>query len=260
MTYQNIMYEVKEGLAFVTINRPQKLNALNDDLINELFDAFYNIKKDPGIKAVLITGAGDRAFISGADIQELSLLNPITGKEKMLKGHALFNLIENMGKLVIAAINGFALGGGCELSMACTIRFASADARFGQPEMNLGVIPGYGGTQRLSRLVGKGRALELILSGDMINAEEAYRIGLVNKVYPKDKLLEESEKFCRKLMSKGTVALQYALEAVNKGLDQTLDEGLNLEANLFGLLCSTEDMKEGLTAFLEKRKPEFKGK
>ncbi|MBI4835421.1 MAG: enoyl-CoA hydratase/isomerase family protein [Planctomycetes bacterium] len=254
------MYEVKDGLAFVTVNRPEKLNALNDELINELFEAFYNIKKDNDIKAVLITGSGDKAFVAGADIKELSLLNPVTGKDKMLKGQALFSLIENAGKPVVAAINGFALGGGCELSLACTIRFASADAKFGQPEVNLGIIPGYGGTQRLSRLVGKGRALELILSGDMIDANEAYRIGLVNKVYPKEKLLEETERFCRRLMSKGTKALQYALEAVNKGLNQTLEDGFNLEANLFGVLCATEDMKEGLTAFLEKRKAEFKGK
>jgi enoyl-CoA hydratase len=254
------MYDVKDGLAFVTINRPQKLNALNADVINELFEVFHQIKTDDAVKAVLITGAGDKAFISGADIQELALLNPMTGKEKMQKGHALFNLIENIGKPVIAAVNGFALGGGCELAMACTIRFASADARFGQPEVNLGVIPGYGGTQRLSRLVGKGRALELILSGDMIHADEAYRIGLVNKVYPKDKLMEEAEAFCRKLMSKGSIALQCAMEALHKGLNQTLEDGLNLESNLFGLLCSTADMKEGLTAFLEKRKPQFKGR
>ncbi|MBN1665204.1 MAG: enoyl-CoA hydratase/isomerase family protein [Deltaproteobacteria bacterium] len=260
MNYDNIIYQVKDGLAFVTINRPQKLNALNGDLINELFDAFDHIGKDADVKAAIITGAGDKAFISGADIQELAVLNPMSGKEKMLKGHALFNLIENTGKLVVAAVNGFALGGGCELSMACTLRFASADARFGQPEINLGVIPGYGGTQRLSRLVGKGRALELILSGDMINAEEAHRIGLVNKVYPKEQLLEETEKFCRRLMAKGPIALRCALEAVNKGLNQTLEDGLNLEANLFGLLCSTEDMREGLTAFLEKRKPVFQGK
>jgi len=259
MNYENIIYDVKDGLAFVTINRPQKLNALNSDLIHDLSDAFQQIKQDDGIKAVLITGAGDKAFISGADIQELSVLTPMTGKEKMLTGHALFNLIENIGKVVVAAVNGFALGGGCELAMACTLRFASADARFGQPEINLGVIPGYGGTQRLSRLVGKGRALELILSGDMINAEEAYRIGLVNKIFPKDRLLEEAEAFCRKLMAKGPIALRCALEAVNKGLNQTLAEGLNLEANLFALLCATQDTKEGLTAFLEKRKPTFKG-
>ncbi|MBN1382059.1 MAG: enoyl-CoA hydratase/isomerase family protein [Deltaproteobacteria bacterium] len=260
MTYSNIIYEVKDGLAFVTINRPQKMNALNAELIDELFDAFHRIKTDAAIQAAMITGAGDKAFISGADIQELSRLNPMTGKEKMLKGHALFNLIENAGKLVVAAVNGFALGGGCELAMACTLRLASVEARFGQPEINLGVIPGYGGTQRLSRLVGKGRALEMILSGDMIDAAEAYRIGLVNKVYPKDRLPEETETFCRRLMTKGPIATHCALEAVNKGLNQTLEDGLNLEANLFGLLCATEDMKEGLTAFLEKRKPAFKGK
>lgn len=260
MAYENILCDFKEGLAFVTVNRPQKLNALNEGVISELFAAFTDLKNNAGIKAVIVTGAGDKAFISGADIQELAVLTPATGKEKMLKGHALFNLIEQLGKPVVAAINGFALGGGCELAMACTIRFASADARFGQPEINLGVIPGYGGTQRLSRLAGKGRALELILSGDMINAEEAYRIGLINKIYPKEKLLEETEAFCRKLMTKGAVALRCAMEAVNKGLNITLEDGLNLEANLFALLCSTEDMREGLNAFLEKRKPVFTGK
>jgi len=260
MAYQNILSEVKDGLAIITVNRPQKLNALNDDVINELFDVFYHLKKDTSIGAVIITGAGDKAFVAGADIKELSELTPLTGKAKMLKGQALFNLIEHMDKPVVAAVNGYALGGGCELIMACTVRFAVDSAKFGQPEVNLGIIPGYGGTQRLSRLVGKGRALELILSGEMIDAQESYRIGLVNKIYPKDKLMEESEKFCRRIMAKGPLAIRYALESVTRGMEQSLTEGLNLEANLFGLLCATDDMKEGLAAFLEKRPPKFQGK
>lgn len=259
MDYKNIFLEVKEGLAKITINREQKLNALNNELINELFDVFYHLKKDSTTKVVIITGAGDKAFIAGADIKELSELTPSTGKAKMLKGQALFNLIENLDRPVVAAVNGYALGGGCELALSCTVRFAAPEAKFGQPEVNLGIIPGYGGTQRLSRLVGKGRALELILSGDIIDAQEAYRIGLVNKIYPKDKLMKESENFCRKLMSKGPLAIISALESVNRGLEESLAEGLNLEANLFGLLCATGDMKEGLTAFLEKRPPKFRG-
>jgi len=260
MEYHNILSETKERLTIITINRPQKLNALNDEVINELYDIFHQIMKDPSIGAVIITGAGDKAFVAGADIKELSELNTFTGKAKMVKGQTLFNLIENLGKPVLAAVNGFALGGGCELSLACHFRFASDDAKFGQPEVSLGIIPGYGGTQRLPRLVGKGRALEMILSGEMIDAQEAYRIGLVNKIYPKDTLLLEAEKFCRKIMTKGPVAIKYALESVNEGLEQNLIGGLNLESDLFGVLCATNDMKEGLTAFLEKRPPKFQGK
>lgn len=260
MEYRNILCEAKEGIAFVTVNRPQKLNALNDEVINELFDVFHKVKSDSSISAVIVTGAGDKAFVAGADIKELSELNTFTGKAKMLKGQTLFNLIENLGKPVLAAVNGFALGGGCELSLACTFRFASEDAKFGQPEVNLGIIPGYGGTQRLPRLVGKGRGLELILSGNIIDAQEAYRIGLVNKIYPKDKLLAEAEKFCRLIMTKGPLAIKYALEAVNEGVEQNLIGGLDLESDLFGVLCATIDMKEGLTAFLEKRTAKFQGK
>lgn len=259
MTYQTILYEVKDHLAYVTINRPQKLNALNDELINELFSVFERIKHDPQIRVVIITGAGGKAFAAGADINELAELGPVTGKAKILKGQALFNAIENLGIPVIAAISGFALGGGCELALACTLRFASEDAKIGQPEVNLGIIPGYGGTQRLSRLVGKGKAMELILSGEAIDAAEALRIGLVNKVVPKEQLLTEAEAFARKIMSKGPLAIKSALEAINRGLEMPLAEGLNLEANLFGLLCATEDAKEGLKAFLAKRPPNFKG-
>jgi enoyl-CoA hydratase len=260
MEYLNILYTVKEKLAFVTVNRPQKMNALNNDVINELFDVFDKIKNDDSVLAAIITGSGDKAFVAGADIKELSELNTQTGKAKMLKGQALFNLIQYLGKPVLAAVNGFALGGGCELALSCSFRFASENAKFGQPEVNLGIIPGYGGTQRLPRIIGKGRALELILSGDIIDSAEAYRIGLVNRVFSKELLLPEAEKFCRKIMSKGPLAIKYSLEAVNQGLEQTLTEGLNLEANLFGLLCATSDMKEGLTAFLDKRQPNFTGK
>jgi enoyl-CoA hydratase len=260
MEYQNILFDVKDKIASITVNRPDKLNALNDAVINELFDVFYQIKKDASIWAVLIRGAGERAFVAGADIRELAELDSLSAKAKMIKGQALFNSIETLGKPVLAAVHGYALGGGCELAMACSFRFVSEDAKLGQPEVNLGIIPGYGGTQRLSRLIGKGRALELILSGEMISAAEAYRLGLVNRVLPKDKLIAESEDFLRKIVSKGPLALKAALEAVNYGMEQTLSEGLNLEANLFGLLYTTEDTKEGLAAFLEKRPPKFQGK
>ncbi|MCK5578979.1 MAG: enoyl-CoA hydratase/isomerase family protein, partial [Planctomycetes bacterium] len=229
------------------------------NVIDELYDAFNQIKKDTEIGAVVITGA-EKAFVAGADIKELSQLNPQTGKEKMLRGQGLFTLIETCGKPVIAAINGFALGGGCEMALACTIRLASEKAKLGQPEVNLGVIPGYGGTQRLVRLLGKGRAMELVLTADIIDAAEADRIGLVNKVYPADQLLAEAEKLARKIMSKGPLAIKASLEAINRGSDLPLEQGLELEAQLFADLCGTADMKEGLQAFLEKRKPNFKGK
>lgn len=260
MAYQYILYEVRDRLAFVTINRSEKLNALNRVVIDELFDVFYRIKRNSDLGAVIITGSGDRAFVAGADIKELAELNQETGKAKMMRGQSLFSLIESLGLPVIAAVNGFALGGGCELALACTVRFASEEAKFGQPEVSLGIMPGYGGTQRLSRLIGKGRAMELILSGEMIDAAEAYRIGLVNKVCPKDKLLAEAEHFARQVMSRGPLAIKSALEAINRGMEMPLSEGLNLEANLFGRLCETEDMKEGLKAFLEKRQPNFQGK
>ena len=259
MAYKTILMEVKDGLARVTINQPRKLNSLDKNVIDELYDAFNQIKKDTQIGAVVITGA-EKAFVAGADIKELSQLNPQTGKEKMLRGQGLFTLIETCGKPVIAAINGFALGGGCEMALACTIRLASEKAKLGQPEVNLGVIPGYGGTQRLVRLLGKGRAMELVLTADIIDAAEADRIGLVNKVYPADQLLAEAEKLARKIMSKGPLAIKASLEAINRGSDLPLEQGLELEAQLFADLCGTADMKEGLQAFLEKRKPNFKGK
>lgn len=259
MTYKNVLCEVKEGLAVVTINRPGVLNALNEETISELIDVFCKIKQDDTVGAVVITGTGEKAFVAGADIKELSQKNSLTGKDFVLKGQMCLNIIENLGKPVIAAINGFALGGGCEIAMACTMRIAAQNAKLGQPEINLGLIPGFGGTQRLPRLVGKGNAAELALTGDMISAEEAHRMGLVNKVVPRGEALGEAEKIARKILAKSPVTVRLILEAVNRGVEVGLPEALNLEANLFGIACATEDMKEGTKAFLEKRKPDFKG-
>ncbi len=260
MAYETLLYEVKDGIAYVTINRPKVLNALNDTVITELGQVFAAIKDDPQVKAVILTGAGEKAFVAGADITQLVDLNTQQGKAFAAKGQAVFNLIENLGKPVIAAINGFALGGGCELAMACTLRVASTKAKLGQPEVNLGIIPGYGGTQRLPRLVGKGRAMDLVLTGRMVDAEEACQMGLVNKVVEPEKLMEEAEALAKTIMSKGPVAVKLAMEAVNRGLEVSLEEGLRIEADLFGVCCSTEDKVEGTKAFLEKRKANFQGK
>jgi len=260
MAYSNIIYEKMDGRALITINRPDKLNALNRKTLEEMNDAVNDASLDSSIGALIITGSGQKAFIAGADIGEISQLSPQGGKDFALYGQTLFNTIENLGKPVIAAVNGFALGGGCELAMACTLRVASQNAKFGQPEVNLGVIPGYGGTQRLLRLAGKGKGLELILTGDMIDAQEAYRIGLVNKVTSQEELIPQCEALAKKIMAKGPVAIRYALEAANRGIEMPIEEGLFLEATLFGLTCATEDMLEGTKAFLEKRQPRFKGK
>ena len=258
MGYKNLLYETAERLTTITINRPKSLNALNYETLGELKDALTRAKNDPETKVVLVTGAGEKAFVAGADLNELALLNPMTGKEVSEKGQALLWLLENLGKPTIAAVNGFALGGGTELALACTMRVASPNAKFGLPEVGLGFIPGYGGTQRLSRLVGKGRAMEIILSAEPIDAEEAYRIGLVNKIFPKDSLMEDSRKFAQKFSQKGAIALRLAMEAVHYGLEMSLEKGLELEASLAGLTWSTEDVREGTKAFLEKRKPIFK--
>lgn len=259
MTYQTLLFDVRDGVATVTINRPDKLNALNDQVIDEFRDAVERVATSAEIRGAIVTGAGPKAFIAGADIGDLSKQGPFDGKARALRGQAVLRRMERCGKPVIAAVNGFALGGGCELAMACTLRLASPNAKFGQPEVKLGIIPGYAGTQRLPRLVGRGRALQLILTGEMIDAEEAYRIGLVNKVVPADQLLAETEKMLRGILAQGPLAVRLALEAVDRGLDTTLDDGGNFEANLFGLLASSQDMKEGLTAFLEKRPPKFTG-
>jgi enoyl-CoA hydratase len=260
MTYQTLLFEVRDGIAFVTINRPDKLNALNDQVMAELGDVAERIATDDQIRGAILTGAGPKAFVAGADIGDLAKQGPFDGRARALRGQAVLRRLETCGKPVIAAINGFALGGGCELAMACHLRVASENARFGQPEVKLGIAPGYGGTQRLPRLVGKGVALQLILTAEPIDAQEAYRIGLVNKVVPAAQLLAESEKLLRGILAMGPLAVQLALEAVDRGLDMTLDEGLLLEANHFGLLAATQDTKEGLTAFLEKRPARFQGR
>ena len=260
MTYENILLDKKNSIAYVTVNRPDKLNALNGATIEELRSAFHELKHDASIRVVILTGAGEKAFVAGADIGELAQRDPVSGKEFAHRGQNVFNLIENLGKPVIACVNGFALGGGCELALACTMRLASDNAKFGQPEVKLGIVPGYGGTQRLPRLVGKGLAMQMVLAGDMITAQEAHRIGLVNEVTTAAELIPRAEAIAAKIVANAPLAVQYAMEAVNKGMEMTLAEGLFLEAALFGVCCATEDKKEGTTAFLEKRPAVFKGK
>ncbi|HEY3654071.1 MAG TPA: enoyl-CoA hydratase-related protein [Steroidobacteraceae bacterium] len=256
----NVLYEKKNGIAYVTINRPKVLNALNTPTWTDIRTAFENARDDMAVQGVILTGAGNKAFIAGADISELSKATPLDAERASRFGQQVLDLIENLGKPVIAAINGFALGGGCETAMACTIRIAVDTAKFGQPEVTLGLVPGGGGTQRLPRLVGKGRALQLILSAEMIGAQEAYRIGLVNEVVPAADLLTRAEAILRKIASNAPMAVKFALTAVNKGLETSQDEGLFLEASYFGLCAGTEDKKEGTSAFLEKRAPQFHGR
>ncbi len=260
MTYENILLEKKNSIAYVTVNRPKVLNALNGATVEELRAAFHELKHDASIRVVILTGAGEKAFVAGADIGELAKQDPVSGKEMALRGQNVLNLIENLGKPVIACVNGFALGGGCELALACTLRLASDNAKFGQPEVKLGIIPGYGGTQRLPRLVGKGLAMQMVLSGEMITAAEAHRIGLVNEVTAAAELIPRAEAIAAKIIANAPLAVQYAMEAVNKGMEMTLAEGLFLEAALFGVSCATEDKAEGTSAFLEKRAAAFKGK
>ena len=257
---ENVLFEKKNGIAYVTVNRPKVLNALNMATMEELRRSFHAIKMDSDVRVVIFTGAGEKAFIAGADIGELSRNDAVAAKEYTHRGQSVLNLIENCGKPVIACINGFALGGGCEIAMACTMRLASENAKFGQPEVKLGIIPGYGGTQRLPRLVGKGRAMQLVLAGEMISAQEAHRIGLVNEVVAPAELIPRVESIAQKIIANAPLAVQWAMEAVNKGLEMTLPEGLYLEATLFALCCATEDKKEGTSAFLEKRAAQFHGK
>jgi enoyl-CoA hydratase/carnithine racemase len=260
MTFTNLLFEKKSSIASITVNRPQVLNALNSATMEELRAAFHEIKKDPTLRVVILTGAGDKSFIAGADIGELATQDAIAGKEYTHRCQSVLNLIEKLGKPVIACINGYALGGGCELAMACTLRLASENARFGQPEVKLGIIPGLGGSQRLPRLVGKGRAMQLVLTGEMITAHEAYRIGLVNEVTAAAELIPRAEAIAQKIIANAPLAVQFAMEAVNRGMETTLAEGLYLEATLFGVCCATEDKTEGTRAFLEKRPPVFKWK
>lgn len=257
---QNVKAEARDGILYVTIDRPKVLNALNAVTIEEIGRVFNAARNDDSIRCVVLTGGGDKAFVAGADINELAKMTPIMGKFVSEQGQNVFQQIENFPKPVIAAVNGFALGGGCELALACHVRIASDKAQLGLPEVTLGIIPGYGGTQRLPRLVGRGKALELICSGDRVNAAEAERIGLVNKVVPADQLMAAAEEMARKMASRSPMAIRAAIEAVTRGGDMPLEEAQVLEATLFGLLCATEDMKEGMAAFLEKRTANFPGK
>jgi enoyl-CoA hydratase len=260
MAYETLLVERSDAYAVVTLNRPKVMNALNRALFAELDDAFVALAADSGVRAVILTGAGEKAFAAGADISELASLSATEGQQLARRGQAVFRRIETCGKPVIAAINGFALGGGCELAMACTIRIASDGARMGQPEVKLGLVPGYGGTQRLPRLVGKGAAMKLLLTGDMVGAEEAFRMGLVDEVVPAEALLPRAETLARAIAQQAPLAVAGCIQAVEGGYDLPLDSALELEASLFGLTCATEDKAEGTKAFLEKRAPAWQGR
>jgi enoyl-CoA hydratase len=257
---ENVKADVRDGILYVTIDRPKVLNALNVQTVEEIYRVFAEGRDDRSVKAVIVTGGGEKAFVAGADINELAQKSPITGKETSERGQFILAFIERFPKIVIAAINGFALGGGCELALACHIRIGSENAQLGLPEVTLGIIPGYGGTQRMVRLLGKGKALELICTGDRIGAAEAEKIGLVNRVVPADQLMASCEEMARKIISRGPLAVRAAIEAVNHGSDMPFEEGQFLEATLFGLLCASDDTKEGMRAFLEKRTANFEGK
>jgi enoyl-CoA hydratase len=257
---RTLLVSTNDGVCTVTVNRPDKLNALNSQVMQELDELFTALADDPQVKGVIVTGAGEKAFVAGADIAELAAQSPVDGKEHTLRGQRVLDRIEGLGKPVVAAVNGFALGGGCEIAMACHVRVASENAKLGTPEVKLGLICGYGGTQRLPRLVGRGRALELLLTGEMIDAAEAYRIGLVNKVVPKERLLHEAEAMLRKMLANGPLSLRFTLEAVRAGHELPLPQGLLLEATSFGLICASDDKAEGTGAFLEKRPPKFRGR
>jgi enoyl-CoA hydratase/carnithine racemase len=259
-TLANVLYEKKDAIAYVTVNRPKVLNALNTPTWKDLRTAFEDARDDATVRGVILTGAGNKAFIAGADISELAHAAAVDAQRSSRFGQEVLDLIENLGKPVIAAVNGFALGGGCETAMACTIRIAVDTAKFGQPEVTLGLVPGGGGTQRLPRLVGKGRALQLILSGDIISAQEAYRIGLVNEIVPAAELIARAEAILKKIAANAPIAVKFSLEAVNRGVETGQGEGLLLEASYFGLCAATEDKKEGTSAFLEKRAPQFHGR
>ena len=260
MAYENLLLEVKDPVAYITFNRPKVLNALNRQTVEELGDALNRAREDSSVRALILTGAGEKSFVAGADINELAQRTPVDGKDFSLFGQEIFHQLETMGKPSIAAINGFALGGGCELALSCTMRIASKNARLGQPEVKLGIIPGYGGSQRLARLCGKGIAHELILSGEMISADEALRIGLVNHVVEQAELIPTAESIAKKIAANAPLAVKFAMEAVERGMEMPQQEGLFLEATLFGLCCATEDMREGTRAFIEKRPAQFKGK
>jgi len=260
MSYENLLFEIKDQIAYITFNRPKVLNALNRKTVEELGDALNQAREDSSVRVLILTGAGEKSFVAGADINELAQRTPVDGKDFSLFGQEIFHRFETMGKPSIAAINGFALGGGCELALSCTMRIASKNARLGQPEVKLGIIPGYGGSQRLARLCGKGIAHELILSGEMISADEALRVGLVNRVVEQAELIPTAESIAKKIAANAPLAVKFAMEAVEHGMEMPQEEGLFLEATLFGLCCATEDMREGTRAFIEKRPAQFKGK
>jgi enoyl-CoA hydratase len=260
MIFENLLVHRDGAIAVVTINRPKVLNALNLQTVDDLRRAMLDCRRDDGIRVIILTGAGEKSFVAGADINELAVQTPTSGREHALAGQHVFDVIENLGKPVVAAINGFALGGGCELAMACTLRIAADTARLGQPEITLGLIPGYAGTQRLARLVGKSRAMEMCLTGAPIGAEEALRRGLVNRVVPAADLMTEARKLAEQLARSSPIAMRYIMSAINKGAEMPFAEACQYEATLFGLVASTDDMREGTRAFLEKRKPEFRGR
>jgi enoyl-CoA hydratase len=260
MNRDNLLFSVNNRIAWITFNRPAVLNALNSKTLGELGDCLDEVRRDEGIRALILTGAGEKAFVAGADINELAQRTAVDGRDFALYGQKIFHRLESLGKPSIAAINGFALGGGCELALACTIRIASRSAKLGQPEVKLGIVPGYGGTQRLARLCGKGIAHEMILTGEMITAEEALRIGLVNRVVEASELLGVAESIAAKIAANAPLAVKYAMDAIERGAEMPQQEGLFLEATLFGLSCATDDMREGTRAFLEKRPPKFQGR
>src|SRR5262245_7519361 len=260
MTFDNLLIEPASAVAIVTINRPKVLNALNHSTLDDLRRAVLELKRDDAVRVIVLTGAGDKSFVAGADINEFVTQSASSGRDHALAGQHVFDLIENLGKPVIAAVNGYALGGGCELAMACTLRIAADTAKFGQPEIYLGLLPGYGGTQRLPRLVGKGKAMELILTGSPISAVDAERIGLVNRVVPAAELMTEARKLANMLVAQAPIAAAYIIHAINHGLEMPFAQACAYEATLFGLAFATDDMREGTRAFLEKRKPVFHGK
>jgi len=260
MSYENLLFEKRAPIAFVTVNRPTVLNALNRKTVEELLDCFVKVRDDAEVRVAILTGSGEKSFVSGADINELARQTPLEGKEFSLFGQSVFALMEHLGKPVIAAVNGYALGGGCELAMACTLRLASDNAKFGQPEVKLGIMAGYGGTQRLARLVGKGMAMQILLTGDLVSAQDALRIGLVNQVTPLAELMPAAETLAKKIAANAPLAVKFTMEAVHHGMEMPQEEGLFLEATLFGLCCATEDMREGTKAFLEKRPAKFTGR
>jgi enoyl-CoA hydratase/carnithine racemase len=260
MAYDNLLYEVKDGIAHITFNRPKVLNALNRKTMEELDACLAEASRDEAVRALILTGAGEKAFVAGADINELAQHKAVEGKEFSLYGQSVLRKLETMGKPSIAAINGYTLGGGCELALACTLRIAARTAKLGQPEVKLGIMPGYGGTQRLARLCGRGVACQLVLTGEMVSAEEALRIGLVNQVVGPGEAVAAAEAIAKKIIANAPLAVKYSIEAIDRGLEMPQEEGLFLEATLFGLLCATDDMREGTSAFLEKRAPQFKNR